>query len=74
MLKGYEIEGCYLGITVVDGNIESALSHWKRRLRDSNKLSILKDKKEYNKPSRTNRKKRADAIRQQKFNEHNKDY
>lgn len=74
MNRSYDIEGCYSGVKVLEGNIESALSIWKRRLRDSNKLSILKDKKEYNKPSRTNRKKRADAIRQQQFVEMNKDY
>lgn len=74
MSRSYDIEGCYSGVKVLEGNIESALSIWKKRLRDSDKLSILKNKKEYNKPSRANRKKRADAIRQQKFVEMNKDY
>lgn len=74
MSRSYDIEGCYSGVKVLEGNIESALSIWKKRLRDSDKLSILKNKKEYDKPSRTNRKKRADAIRQQKFVEMNKDY
>lgn len=74
MAKSYDIEGCYFGVKVLDGNIEGALSNWKRRLRDSEKLSILKNKREFQKPSRVNRKKRADAIRQQEFNEQNKDY
>jgi ribosomal protein S21 len=46
---------------VVNGDVNSALRLWKKYVKESGKTDILKDKKEYVKPSVVNRKKRTDA-------------
>ena len=48
-------------VRVVHGDINSALKMWKRTLKESGKIDILKEKKEYIKPSVLNRKKKQDA-------------
>lgn len=48
-------------VKVVHGDINSALKMWKRTLKESGKIDILKEKKEYVKPSVLNRKKKQDA-------------
>jgi ribosomal protein S21 len=48
-------------VKVVNGDINSALKLWKRELKESGKLELLKEKKEYVKPSVLKRKKRTDA-------------
>ena len=49
------------GVKVVNGDINSALKLWKKYVKDSGKVDILKAKKEYVKPSVVNRKKQTDA-------------
>jgi hypothetical protein len=48
-------------VRVVDGDIGSALKLWKQNMKTSEKVDILKAKKEHIKPSVLNRKKRSDA-------------
>jgi ribosomal protein S21 len=48
-------------VRVVDGDINSALKLWKQNMKTSEKIDILKAKKEYIKPSVLNRKKKSDA-------------
>ena len=48
-------------VRVVHGDINSALKMWKRTLKESGKIDILKEKKDYVKPSVLNRKKKQDA-------------
>ena len=48
-------------VRVVDGDINSALKLSKRELKESGKLELLKEKKEYVKPSVLKRKKKNDA-------------
>lgn len=48
-------------VRVVNGDINSALKLWKRELKESGKLELLKEKKEYVKPSVLKRKQRTDA-------------
>ena len=48
-------------VRVVDADINSALKLWKRELKESGKLELLKEKKEYVKPSVLKRKKKNDA-------------
>lgn len=55
------INGKPNNIKVVNGDINSALKMWKKVLKDSEKLDILKSKKEYIKPSVVKRKKMQDA-------------
>ena len=49
-------------VRVVDGDIGSALKMWKQNMKASEKIDILKAKKEYVKPSVLNRKKKSDAA------------
>ena len=48
-------------VRVVDGDIGSALKMWKQNMKTSEKVDILKAKKEHIKPSVLNRKKKSDA-------------
>jgi ribosomal protein S21 len=48
-------------VRVVDGDIGSALKLWKQNMKTSEKVDILKAKKEHIKPSVLNRKKKSDA-------------
>ena len=50
-------------------DIEYALRLWKRNLKDSDIVSELRDRMEYNKPSVVKRKAKNDAIRNRKRNE-----
>lgn len=50
-------------------DIEYALRLWKRNLKDSDIVSELRDRMEYNKPSVVKRKTKNDAIRNRKRNE-----
>ena len=55
-------------VKVVNDDINSAIKLWKRNLKDSGKLDIVKAKQEFIKPSVINRKKREDAIRRNSYN------
>lgn len=48
-------------VRVVNDDINSAIKLWKKTLKETGKLDILKEKKEYVKPSVLNRKKKTDA-------------
>ena len=48
-------------VRVVDGDIGSALKLWKQNMKASEKIDILKAKKEHIKSSVLNRKKKSDA-------------
>ena len=48
-------------VRVVDGDIGSALKMWKQNMKASEKIDMLKAKKEHIKPSVLNRKKKSDA-------------
>ena len=63
-----EISGNPLTVRVVDNQIELALKLFKRKIKDSGKLDIVKAKQEFIKPSVINRKKREDAIRRNSYN------
>ena len=59
-----------MSVKVRNGNIESALRVFKRKLKDSNKLFEYKDKEAYEKPSTKRKKKKAVArIRERKRQE-----
>ena len=63
-----EISGNPLAVRVVNNQIELALKVFKRKIKDSGKLDIVKAKQEFIKPSVINRKKREDAIRRNSYN------
>ena len=63
-----EISGNPLAVRVVNNQIELALKVFKRKIKDSGKLDIVKAKQEFIKPSVINRKKREDAIRKNSYN------
>ena len=63
-----EISGNPLAVRVVNNQIELALKVFKRKIKDSGKLDIVKAKQEFIKPSVINRKKREDAIRKNAYN------
>jgi ribosomal protein S21 len=63
-----EISGNSLAVRVVNNQIELALKLFKRKIKDSGKLDIVKAKQEFIKPSVINRKKREDAIRRNSYN------
>ena len=63
-----EISGNPLAVRVVNNQIELALKLFKRKIKDSGKLDIVKAKQEFIKPSVINRKKREDAIRRNSYN------
>tara|TARA_B110000285_G_scaffold234910_1_gene313632 strand:- start:1164 stop:1412 length:249 start_codon:yes stop_codon:yes gene_type:complete len=63
-------KGRSMSVKVRNGNIESALRVFKRKLKDSNKLFEYKDKEAYEKPSTKRKKKKAVArIRERKRQE-----
>lgn len=55
------IVGKPTSVRVVNGDINSAIKLWKRELKESGKLELLKEKKEYVKPSVLKRKQKIDA-------------
>ena len=63
-----EISGNPLAVRVVNNQIELALKLFKRKIKDSGKLDIVKSKQEFVKPSVVKRKKREDAIRKNAYN------
>jgi len=49
----------------VDGNLEAAIRLLKRTVKDSGMMDILRDKKEYTKPTTLRRKQKEDAQRRE---------
>ena len=56
-----------VAVKVIKGNIQKALSKFKRKVKDSDHLFELKDRREYVKPSVKNRRKKQTAIYKQKL-------
>jgi small subunit ribosomal protein S21 len=56
-----------VAVKVIKGNIQKALSKFKRKVKDSDHLFELKDRKEFTKPSVKNRRKKQTAIYKQKL-------
>ena len=56
-----------VAVKVIKGNIQKALSKFKRKVKDSDHLFELKDRKEFTKPSEKNRRKKQTAIYKQKL-------
>ena len=59
------IPGRFKAAKVINGNIEAALKFWKRKVKESNVLQEVKDRKEFIKPSAVKRKQKMDAIRKE---------
>mgnify|MGYP003116292061 CR=1 FL=1 len=60
------IPGFALGAAVPNGDLGFALRLWKKKLKDSDVLKNLKERKEFTKPSVKKRKQMSDAIYWQK--------
>ena len=56
-----------VSVKVKNGNIQKALSKFKRKVKDSEHLYELKDRREYTKPSVLKRRKKQTAIHNQKL-------
>ena len=56
-----------VSVKVKNGNIQKALSRFKRKVKDSDHLYELKDRKEYTKPSVKRRRLKQIAIHNQKL-------
>lgn len=56
-----------VSVKVKNGNIQKALSRFKRKVKDSDHLYELKDRKEYTKPSVKKRRLKQIAIHNQKL-------
>ncbi len=56
-----------VSVKVRDGNIQKALSKFKRKVKDSDHLYELKDRKQYTKPSVKRRRQKQTAIHNQKL-------
>tara|TARA_R100000734_G_C3222888_1_gene33735 strand:+ start:144 stop:383 length:240 start_codon:yes stop_codon:yes gene_type:complete len=54
-------------VKVVDGNLELAIKFWKKKLKDSGKLQLIKQNRYYTKPSEKRRKEIQNQIRLNKF-------
>jgi ribosomal protein S21 len=50
-------------VKVVNNQIELAIKLWKRKLKDSGQIELLKERKEYTKPSAKKRKQKQQAQR-----------
>jgi ribosomal protein S21 len=50
-------------VKVVNNQIEPAIKLWKRKLKDSGQIELLKERKEYTKPSTKKRKQKQQAKR-----------
>jgi len=61
------IPGHSIGSSVVDKDINFALCNWKRKLKSADTLNILKDKKEFIKPSVTKRQQMIQASYKQRM-------
>lgn len=60
------IPGVSLGAAVLNGDLGFALRLWKKKLKDSDVLKNVKERKEFVKPSVKKRKQMSDAIYWQK--------
>tara|TARA_R110000803_G_scaffold99023_2_gene167110 strand:+ start:382 stop:639 length:258 start_codon:yes stop_codon:yes gene_type:complete len=49
------------GVNVINNNIEAALRKWKRMMKDNGVIDLIKENKEYIKPTTKKRKQRNDA-------------
>ena len=56
-----------VSVKVKNGNIQKALSRFKRKVKDSDHLYELKDRREYTKPSVKKRRLKQTAIHNQKL-------
>ena len=56
-----------VSVKVINGNIQKALSKFKRKVKDSEHLYELRDRREYTKPSVLKRRKKQVAIHNQKL-------
>ncbi len=56
-----------VSVKVKNGNIQKALSKFKRKVKDSDHLYELKDRREYTKPSVKKRRAKQVAIHKQKL-------
>ena len=61
------IPGHSIGAKVVNKDINFALRTWKRKIKSSNILNTIKDKKEFIKPSFINRQKLISACYKQRL-------
>ena len=61
------IPGHSIGAKVINKDINFALRTWKKKLKSSNVLNLLKDNKEYIKPSFLHRQKMISATYKQKL-------
>jgi small subunit ribosomal protein S21 len=61
------IPGHSIGASVVGKDINFALRNWKRKLKSADTLNILKDKKEFIKPSVTKRQQMIQASYKQRM-------
>ena len=65
------LPGHGLGVSVLGNrreDIEYAIRLFKRKVKDSNIMDDLKERKSYSPPSVTKRKQKLDAIRTEKYN------
>ncbi len=62
-----EVWGQPFTVKVVDGNIDSAIKLWKRKIKESRKLEMLRERKEFIKPSVKKRKKLQQTMRTVRF-------
>ena len=62
-----EVWGQPFTVRVVDGNLDSAIKLWKRKLKESGKLESLRERKEFIKPSVKKRKQLQQAQRAVRF-------
>lgn len=61
------VPGHAIAAAVVDRDLNFALRTWKRKLKSSEILTQLKEKQEYNKPSRNKRENKRNAVYKQKM-------
>ena len=62
--EGVKIKG--LSVNVHNGNVDVALRKLKKRVDDDGRLKVYADKKHYEKPSETKRKKAKQAVQRNK--------
>ena len=62
-----EVWGQPFTVRVVDGNLDSAIKLWKRKMKESGKLESLRERKEFIKPSVKKRKQLQQAMRAVRF-------
>ena len=62
-----EVWGQPFTVRVVDGNLDSAIKFWKRKMKESGKLEMLRERKEFTKPSVKKRKQLQQAQRAVRF-------